>query len=100
MAIAVLAGAVPSTAAEPRLVVGEPQGLPQADEDRPVRVSVKAVGSNVSRVQVVLRDSDGKVVGRSRRFGLAEGERKVARVKVRDDLPVGRYIARATGHTR
>jgi len=88
------AGATVSSDA--RLVVGKPRGLKRARRGRPVRVAVRARGANVRRVQVTLRRR-GKIVGKSRRFNLAAGERKVARVRVKHPLKLGRYTARATG---
>jgi ABC-2 type transport system ATP-binding protein len=79
-----------------RLVVGKPQGLKRARRGRPVRVVVRARGANVRRVQVTLRRR-GKVVGKSRRFNIAAGKRKVARVRVRRPLKVGSYTAKAAG---
>jgi hypothetical protein len=46
---------------------------------------------------VVLRRKGGKVVGRSRRFAVGAGQRKVARVRVRRQLREGRYVVRAAG---
>jgi hypothetical protein len=90
-----------SVAADARVVVGEPQGLSSANEQRPVRVAVRAVGADLVRVRVVLLDDDGKFLGRSGRFALDEGERKVARVRVGGDLPEGeRFTVRASGRTR
>jgi ABC-2 type transport system ATP-binding protein len=88
------AGATVSSNA--RLVVGKPRGLKRARRGRPVRVVVKARGANVRRVQVTLRRR-GKLVGKSRRFNLAAGTRKVARVRVNHPLKLGKYTARATG---
>jgi ABC-2 type transport system ATP-binding protein len=79
-----------------RLVVGRPRGLARARRGRPVRVVVRARGANVRRVQVALRRR-GKLVGRSRRFALPAGRRKVVRVRVRRALRPGRYRARAVG---
>lgn len=88
------AGAPVSSSA--RLIVGKPRGLKRARRGRPVRVVVKARGANVRRVQVTLRRG-GKVVGKSRRFSLPSGKRKVARVRVRHRLKRGKYTARAAG---
>jgi ABC-2 type transport system ATP-binding protein len=82
-----------------RLVVGKPRGLARASKgELPVRVPVKAVGAPVRRIRVVLRNRNGVVVGKSRRFALKAGQRKVARVRLRvEDLAPGRYRARAFG---
>jgi ABC-2 type transport system ATP-binding protein len=82
-----------------RLVVGKPRGLARASKgERPVRVPVKAVGAAVRDVRVVLRNRHGVAVGKSRRFVVRAGQRKVARVRLRvEDLAPGRYRARASG---
>jgi ABC-2 type transport system ATP-binding protein len=82
-----------------RLVVGKPRGLARASKgERPVRVPVKALGAGVRAVRVVLRDRRGVAVGKSHRFALNAGQRKVARVRLRvEDLAPGRYRARAVG---
>jgi ABC-2 type transport system ATP-binding protein len=81
-----------------RLVASKPKGLARARRGRPVRVIVRARGAKVRRVRVVLRRKGGKVVGRSRRFAVGPGQRKVARVRVRRSLREGRYVVRASGH--
>lgn len=92
-------GTVAADEEELRLVVGKLRGIKQADEDRPVRLAVRAEGAALATVHVVLRNDDGEVVGRSKRFALAEGQRKDARIEVDGPLPLGRYVARATGRT-
>lgn len=79
------------------LKVGKPRGMRRARKGRPVRVAVRARGANLRRVQVVLRRKNGKVVGKSRRFKLAAGQRKIARVRVKRDLRRGRYVVRGFG---
>jgi ABC-2 type transport system ATP-binding protein len=79
-----------------RLIVGKPRGLKRARRGRPVRVAVRARGANVRRVQVTLRRGR-KVVGKSRRFKLSAGQRKVAQVRVKHRLKLGKYTARAAG---
>jgi ABC-2 type transport system ATP-binding protein len=81
------------------LVVGRPRGMRLARNGRPVRVPVRARGAKVKRVRVALRTRRGRAVGRSRRFSLAAGQRKVARVRVRRDLPAGRYRVRVAGRS-
>jgi len=94
-----ISGAGVGMAAKARLIVGKPRGLRRARKGGPhVRVAVRARGVAVRRVKVVLRHR-GKVVGTSRRFKLANGQRKVTRVRVRRRLPFGRYVARASGRT-
>jgi hypothetical protein len=108
--IAVLASAASVAAAPPsagtvaadeevRIVMGKLRGLQRADEDHPVRVSVRAEGRALARVHVVLRNEDDEIVGRSKRFALAEGESKDVRIEVDGPLPLGRYFARAKGRT-
>jgi ABC-2 type transport system ATP-binding protein len=82
-----------------RLVVGKPRGMRRASKgERPVRVPVRARGSAVRRVRVVLHNRRGKTIGKSRRFALKAGRRKVARVRLRvEDLRPGRYRVRAVG---
>jgi hypothetical protein len=87
-------------AAAPRLVVGEPRGLSVAGPGRPVRVPVGAEGATVRRIVVTLRAS-GQVLGRSGRFKLGAGERKVARIPVERELVADvEHTARAVGHVR
>jgi ABC-2 type transport system ATP-binding protein len=83
------------------LVVGRPRGMSRASHDgRPVRVAVRARGAGVRRVRVVLQGPRGTVVGKSRRFALRAGQRKVARVRLRvEDLEAGRYRVRAVGRS-
>jgi len=88
------AGATVSSNA--RLIVGKPRGLKRARRGRAVRVAVRARGANVRRIQVTLRRR-GKVVGKSRRFALAAGKSKVAQVRVKHPLKLGKYTARAVG---
>jgi len=85
-----------------RLVVGKPRGMRRASRgERPVRVPVRARGTAVRRIRVVLRDRRGRAVGKSRRFALRAGRRKVARVRLRvEDLRPGRYRVRAAGRAR
>jgi ABC-2 type transport system ATP-binding protein len=91
-----------STTPTARLIVGKPRGLRRAGRGgRPVRVAVRAEGAAVRRIQVVLRNRAGNTVGKSRRFALTAGQRKVARVRLRvDDLPLGTYRVRAVGHVQ
>jgi hypothetical protein len=58
---------------------------------------VRARNAKVRRVRVVLRRKGGKVVGRSRRFAVSAGQRKVVRVRVKQELARGRYVVRASG---
>jgi ABC-2 type transport system ATP-binding protein len=83
-----------------RLILGKARGLAEArPKKRPVRVPVRARGGDIRRIRVVLRKRGGKVLGRSGHFRLSDGERKVAKVRVRRKLPVGRFTIRASGIT-
>jgi ABC-2 type transport system ATP-binding protein len=86
-------------AAQGQLIVGKPRGLRRARKGRPVRVPVRARGAAFRQVRVVLR-KNGRVVGRSRHFKLAAGQRKIARVAVRRRLRTGRFTVRASGRTK
>jgi ABC-2 type transport system ATP-binding protein len=80
-----------------QLIVSKPKGLKRARRGRPVRVIVRARNAKVRRVRVVLRKRSGKAVGRSRRFAIGPGKRKVIKVRVGRRLAAGRYVARAAG---
>lgn len=105
---AVAAGRAPAVGTPPRaprpaaarLALGKPRAMHGARRGRPVRVAVRARGAGLRRVRVVLRNRRGRMVGRSGRFGLAKGRRKVARVRVRRSLRAGRYRLRAAGRLR
>jgi hypothetical protein len=108
--IATLACAMPAAAEAPsaaavaddekaRLAIGKLRGMKQADEDHPVRVVVRAEGDDFVSVRVVLRNADDEIVGTSKRFELAGGQRKDVRIRVDGPLPLGRYVARAKGRT-
>lgn len=85
---------------EVRLVMGKLRGVKQADADHPVRIVLRAEGDALASVRVVLRNADDEIVGRSKRFALAEGQRKDVRIEVDGPLPRGRYVAHAKGRTR
>lgn len=110
VAIAALACAAPIAAAPPsagtiaaeetpRLVIGKLRGIKQADADHPVRVRLRAEGGDLASVRVVLRNEDDEIVGTSKRFALAEGQRKDVRIEVDGPLPLGRYAAQAKGRS-
>jgi hypothetical protein len=81
------------------LIVSKPKGLRRAQRGRPVRVIVRARNAKLQRVRVVLRKRGGKVTGRSKRFTIGAGKRKVVKVRVKRQLAAGRYVARASGTT-
>ena len=82
-----------------RLVMGKLRGIRQADADHPVRIVLRAEGDSLTNVRVVLRNDEDEIVGRSKRFTLAKGQRKDVRIEVDGPLPHGRYVAHAKGRT-
>ena len=83
-----------------RLVLGSVRGLRGTGRGRPLRVAVRARGARLRRVRVVLRNTRGRVVGRSRRFTLRQGRRRVVRLRVTRRVRPARYRLRGIARGR
>jgi predicted acyl esterase len=94
---------IPEPAAAPvpksaTLTLGRPKRTGAAGRTRALRVTVRARGGDVHRVQLVLRDAAGRLSGASTRFGVGGRSRSVV-VRLVRSLRPGRYTLRATGRS-
>ena len=86
-----------TTAARTRLLLGATRGTRGARRGRPFKIRVRAVGGRLHGTRIVVRNSRGRPVGRSKRFSLGQ-RRKLVRVWVSRRLAAGRYRIVAAGH--
>jgi hypothetical protein len=80
----------------PRLTIPPIRATAGSTASKRLKVPVTPVGGTISRIVVEIRSRSGKLLG-SGQFASASRTTTVV-VRLKNRLPVGRYVARATGH--